>query len=70
MPPIRRPLLPEKVNLVVGCGLEEVQMEAGLRIRRIWEVDRSRRLYRGLYEVAEVAFMRAGSQKRHFGDLV
>ena len=36
-------------------------MEAGLRIRRIQEVDRSWRLYRGLYEVAEVAFVRARS---------
>ena len=39
-------------------------MEAGLRTRRIQEVDRSWRLYRGLYEVAEVAFLRAGSHGR------
>ena len=39
-------------------------MEVGLRMRRIWEVDRSWRLHRGLYEVAEVAFLRAGSHGR------
>ena len=39
-------------------------MEAGLRISRIGEVDRTWRLYRGLYEVAEVAFLRAGSHGR------
>ena len=37
-------------------------MEAGVRFRRIQKSDPSRRLYRGLYEVAEVAFVRAGSQ--------
>ena len=39
-------------------------MEAGLRTRRIREVDRTWRLYRGLDEVAEVAFLRAGSHGR------
>ena len=39
-------------------------MEAGLRTRRMQEVDRSWRLYRGLCEVAEVAFLRAGSHGR------
>ena len=39
-------------------------MEAGLRTRRIREVDRTWRLYRGLYEVAEVAFLRARSHGR------
>ena len=39
-------------------------MEAGLRMRRIWEVGRSWRLHRGLYEVAEVAFLRARSHGR------
>ena len=43
-------------------------MEAGLRTRRIWEVDRTWRLYRGLYEVAEVAFVRARSQRTNFED--
>ena len=36
-------------------------MEAGLRTRRIQEVDRTWRLYRGLYEVVEVTFLRDGS---------
>ena len=39
-------------------------MEAGLRTRRIQEVDRTWSLHRGLYEVAEVAFVRAGSHER------
>ena len=52
------------VNLVARWGPEGVQMEAGLRTRRIREVDRTWRLYRGLYEVAEVAFLRAGSHGR------
>ena len=37
-------------------------MEAGLELRSQLDVDRTRRVYRGLYEVAEVPFVRAGSQ--------
>ena len=37
-------------------------MEAGLELRLEPDVDRTGRLYRALYEIAEVSFVRAGSQ--------
>ena len=46
----------KKVNVVASTGPEQVQMEATLRFRRIQDVDRSRRLYSDLYEVAKVPF--------------
>ena len=46
----------KKVNVVASTGPEQVQMEATLRFRRIQDVDRSRRLYSDLHEVAKVPF--------------
>ena len=37
-------------------------MEAGLELRLAPDLDRTGRLYRDLYEIAEVPFVRAGSQ--------